>query len=99
MKYTRTDITKVLTAAGIECDKAGEAAMLIVRSLADALASGTVIELRGLGTFGQRVRKAQARYNPRTKEPVHVPARRSVYFRPGRELNNALILDPGSFTQ
>jgi hypothetical protein len=39
MKYTRTDMIKILVSAGIERDKAGEAALLIVRSLADALQS------------------------------------------------------------
>jgi nucleoid DNA-binding protein len=86
MKYTRTDMIKVLMAAGIERDNAGEAALLIIRSLADALGAGNVIELRGLGTLEPRQRKARTRYNPQTKEPIHVPARHTVFFRPGQEL-------------
>ena len=64
MKYTRTDMIKVLTSAGIERDKAGEAALLIVRSLADALNAENIIELHDLGTFEQRQHKLRTRYNP-----------------------------------
>ena len=90
MKYTRTDMIKVLTTAGIERDKAGETALLIIRSLADALSAGKVIELRGLGTLEPRQRKARTLRNPQNKEPIHVPARRVIFFRPGQELKAAL---------
>jgi len=88
MKYTRTDMIKVLTAAGIERDKAREAALSIVNSLAGALAAGKTIELRGLGTFEQRQRNARERRNPRTGEIVHVSKSRAVVFKPAKNLKN-----------
>jgi len=91
MKYTRTDMIKVLTTAGIERDKAGEASLLIIRSLANTLAAGNTIELRGLGTLEPRHRKARTLRNPQNKEPIHVPARRVIFFRPGQELKKELI--------
>ena len=90
MKYTRTDMIKVMTAAGIESGKAMEAALLIVRSLADALTAGKVIELRGLGSFIQRQRKARTRFDPRNRNPVHVPGGRCVIFKLSKNLKNKL---------
>jgi len=44
------------------------------------------IELRGFGTFGIKLRKARVARNPKTGEEVKVPSRKSVFFKPGREL-------------
>ena len=90
MKYTRTDMIKVLTAAGLEAIKARDLTGAILADLGTALAAGRVIELRGFGTFEQRQHKPRTRYNPQTKAPVYVPARRSVFFRPGQELKKAI---------
>lgn len=90
MKYTKADIIKVITTAGIEHDKAQTVTRLIVQSITAALASGNVIELRGLGTFKQREHKPRIRHNPKTGQRVNVPARRSVIFRPGSELKKIL---------
>ena len=89
-KFTRADITKVMTDAGIERAKAAGVALAIIRAMADALASGSVIELRGLGTLEIRERKACMAHNPRTGEAVSVPPRRRTVFRSGRELKAAL---------
>jgi len=48
----------------------------------DALARGDGIELRGFGTFKVRRRKARTGRNPRTGEPVEVPARNVPVFQP-----------------
>ena len=90
MKYTRTDMIKVMMAADIERGKAMEAALLIVRSLADALTAGKVIELRGLGSFIQRQRKARTRFDPRNRNPVYVPEGRCVIFKLSKNLRNKL---------
>ena len=44
------------------------------------------IELRGFGTFLIRQRKPRNARNPKTGEPVKVPARKAVQFKPGSEL-------------
>ena len=43
MKYTRTDMIKVLTSAGIEREKAGGIALAVVAAMANALTVGKVI--------------------------------------------------------
>ena len=49
-----------------------------------ALAGGTHIEIRGFGTFKVRQRRTRMARNPRTGEPVRVPARAVPVFKPSR---------------
>jgi integration host factor subunit beta len=95
-KFTRADITKVMTDAGIERAKAAGVALAIIRAMADALTAGKVIELRGLGTLEPRERKARAAHNPRTLAPVNVPARRVIFFKPSGKLKSTLKGEGGS---
>ena len=49
-----------------------------------ALATGEHIEIRGFGTFKVRRRRPRLARNPRTGEPVRVPARAVPVFKPSR---------------
>ena len=89
-KYTRCDITKVITAAGTDRPMAAGLALAIVKSMADALISGRTIELRGFGTLEPRQRKARIMHNPRNMAAVNVPPRRGVFFRPSGQLKQAM---------
>jgi len=51
-----------------------------------ALANGDNIEIRGFGTFKVRHRKARLARNPRTGEPVPIPARSAPVFKPSKYL-------------
>lgn len=44
------------------------------------------IEVRGFGTFKIRRRKTRMARNPRTGEPVEVPARAVPIFKPSKDL-------------
>jgi nucleoid DNA-binding protein len=89
-KYTRADIAKAIAGAGIESRTAAGLALAIVKSMADALIAGKVIELRGLGTLEHRARKGRTMHNPRTMAAVEVPARRVVFFKPSGKLKKAI---------
>jgi nucleoid DNA-binding protein len=91
-KFTRADIAKTITEAGIErVNAAGLAlALAIVKSMADALIAGKVIELRGFGTLEQRTRKGRTMHNPLTMAVIDVPDRRGVFFRPCGQLKRAI---------
>ena len=54
----------------------------------EALVRGDGIEIRGFGTFKVRHRKPRTARNPRTGEPVEVPARAVAAFKPSRHLSN-----------
>ena len=60
----------------------------IVQGTLDAIVTTLVeqgrIELRNFGVFEVKTRKPRRARNPRTGEPVEVPARRVVTFKPGR---------------
>ena len=56
----------------------------------DALMRGDRIELRGFGTFKVQHRTARTVRNPRTGEPVDVPARDVPVFRPSNNLRRLL---------
>lgn len=54
--------------------------------IADGLAKGEKIDLRGFGTFSVRESAARTGRNPQTGEPISIPARRVPGFKPGKEL-------------
>lgn len=58
--------------------------------IAQRLAEGGRVELRGFGAFSTRSREARQGRNPRTGEAVKVEAKRVPYFRPGKEMRRAL---------
>ena len=66
---------------------------IFFEEIAQRLAEGGRIELRGFGAFSPREREARTGRNPRTGEAVDVPAKRVPYFKPGKEMRNALNPD------
>lgn len=58
--------------------------------IAERLAEGGRVELRGFGAFSTREREARTGRNPRTGESVSVPAKRVPYFKAGKEIRNRL---------
>jgi len=54
--------------------------------IAESLAEGGRVELRGFGAFSTRHRDGRKGRNPRTGESVEVPEKRVPYFKPGKEM-------------
>jgi integration host factor subunit beta len=65
-------------------------------SIIGALHKGEKVELRGFGSFRTRERGPRRGRNPKTGEPVDVPAKRVPYFKPGKELKEYFTEEPGS---
>ncbi len=59
---------------------------LILDEIADALARGERVELRGFGAFSVRQRQSRTGRNPRTGESVHVPEKSVPFFKAGKDL-------------
>ncbi len=57
---------------------------IILNRMTDTLAEGGRVELRGFGAFSVRSRPARAGRNPRTGEPVEVPAKSVPFFKSGK---------------
>ena len=54
------------------------------------LTQGNRIEFRDFGVFETRTRQARKAQNPKTLEPVQVPAKRMVKFKAGRLMKQRL---------
>ena len=61
-------------------------------SMTEALARGERIEIRGFGSLRVRVLKAREGFNPKTREPIQIPARRKPLFRAAKELRERINL-------
>lgn len=63
---------------------------LVVEVLLDhmsaTLAEGERIEIRGFGSFSLDYLPPRQSRNPKTGEPVAVPGRYRIHFKPGKEL-------------
>ncbi|NMB49952.1 MAG: HU family DNA-binding protein [Bacteroidales bacterium] len=57
-------------------------------AIANELKSGGKVVLVGFGTFSVVERSARKGINPRTKETIHIPAKKAVKFKPGSELSS-----------
>jgi len=62
----------------------------VFEKVADQLANGGRVELRGFGAFSTRDRDGRDGRNPRTGEAVKVPAKRVPYFKAGKEMRDRL---------
>lgn len=63
---------------------------LVFESIIETLNQGEKIELRGFGSFRVRGRGARRGRNPKTGDPVDIPAKRVPYFKPGKELKELI---------
>ncbi|MCL2451081.1 MAG: integration host factor subunit beta [Polyangiaceae bacterium] len=73
----RTDLTKARAELVVNC---------VFDAMTEALQRGEGIEIRGFGSFTVRPYKPYSGRNPRTGEPVDVPAKRLPFFKVGKEL-------------
>ena len=63
---------------------------LFFDTLKEALLKGEEIELRGFGSFRFRKRSSRSGRNPRTGDPVKVPPKKVLYFKPGKNLKKMI---------
>jgi len=62
----------------------------VFESIVKSLRAGEKIEMRGFGSFRTRERKSRVGRNPKTGERVEVPAKKIPYFKPSKELKDAV---------
>ena len=55
---------------------------------------GERIEIRGFGSFRVGLRKARRGLNPKTREPIQIPARRKALFRVAKKLRERINRSP-----
>jgi len=87
----KSDLTRQLAESlHLSMREAGSIVNTIVEAMADALARGESIEIRGFGSFGVTRRNPRLGRNPRTGQSVAIPERRVPHFKPGKALRDAV---------
>ena len=95
-EHTMASVTKndlvnhIAETAGIKKVQAELAPSAVTDGIRAALAKGDKVTLVGFGTFQISDRAARKGRNPQTKEPIDIPASRSVRFKAGKGLKDAL---------
>lgn len=81
-------ITEVAEKAGLTKSAAAQAVDSTFEVISNALTQGDEVRLVGFGTFLTASRKATEGRNPRTGEPIKIPATRVAKFRAGKGLKD-----------
>ncbi|GHD49793.1 DNA-binding protein HU-alpha [Marinobacter persicus] len=75
---------------GLTKDKAGEVINAFTDQVSAAAARGEDVTLIGFGTFNIRKREARTGRNPQTGQEIQIPASKTVGFKAGKGLKNAI---------
>lgn len=85
-------IQQTANQTGLSKKDAEQAINTALELMTQALAQGDKIQLVGFGAFEAKERAPRTARNPKTLEPISLPASRSVAFRPGKALKDAVAL-------
>ena len=83
-------VSAIAHEAGLKKTDAERALSALTGAIQNALAGGKRVTLVGFGTFSVAHRKARMGRNPRTKAPMQIPAQKSVKFKPGKAMKDAV---------
>ncbi|MGN0667407.1 MAG: HU family DNA-binding protein [Huintestinicola sp.] len=88
---TKAELINAIAEKGGFSKKDAEKALnAVTASITEALVNQDKVQIVGFGTFEVRDKKAKEAINPRTKEKVMVPARKSPAFKAGKALKDAV---------
>jgi integration host factor subunit beta len=83
----KTDLINALRKeTGLSKSKSEQVVELFFDEMSNALARGDRVEIRGLYTIYAKNYKSYAGRNPKTGEPIEVPAKKLPFFKCGKEL-------------
>lgn len=83
-------IAAVSDSADLSKADASKAVDAVFDSVATALKGGATVRLVGFGTFSVTQRAASQGRNPRTGEPISIPASNQPKFKAGKGLKDAV---------
>jgi len=88
---TKTELSTLLAEqTGLTKSKAAECLNVLGDLLTEGLKTEGKVAWSGFGSF-QRIERAERKgRNPKTGEPINIPASKSVKFKPSRGLKDAL---------
>ncbi len=86
--------TELVDAVAVSADLSRASAARAVDAVTDAIVAALkkneVVTLSGFGTFTVRERAARIGRNPRTGNAINIEASKSLGFKPGKALKDAL---------
>ena len=65
----------------------------IFDSIGQALVEGDRVEIRGFGSFTVRERDAREARNPKSGDIVQIPAKKTPFFKTGKELRERVNIE------
>lgn len=87
----KTELVNAVSAAtGFTKKDAEKTVTAVIDSITDALSKGEKVQLVGFGTFEVRNRAAKQGHNPRTGDPMTIPASKLPAFKAGKALKDAV---------
>lgn len=79
-------VTAMAEKSGLPKQDCETALTAITETITDALQAGEKVQLMGFGSFEAKMRAAHTVHNPRTKEPMDIPAAKVPVFKAGKAL-------------
>jgi DNA-binding protein HU-beta len=89
----KAELLKKVTEGKPYRTRAGEVEQIVngtLEAIQAALARGEEVKLSGFGKFSAKAQAARQGRNPKTGEPIEIPAARRVRFSPGKGLLEAV---------
>ena len=83
-------INAVAEKSGLSKVDAKKAVEAYVETVSSELKEGGKVALLGFGSFSVAEKSARKGVNPKTKQPIEIPARKSVKFKAGAELTEII---------
>jgi integration host factor subunit beta len=97
---TKSELIEILTQrqSHLKADDVDLAVKTLLEMMANSLAHGERIEIRGFGSFSLHYRPPRTGRNPKTGDAVSLPGKYVPHFKPGKELReqvaNVMPLPP-----
>ena len=83
-------INAVAEKSGLSKVDAKKAVEAFVETVSSELKEGGKVALLGFGSFSVAEKSARKGVNPKTKQPIAIPTRKSVKFKAGAELTEII---------
>jgi DNA-binding protein HU-beta len=79
-------IDAIAEKSGLTKKDAEKALNATLAAISETLQQGEEVSIPNFGTFKVKERSARKGRNPRTGEPIDIPARKAISFSPGKSL-------------
>jgi integration host factor subunit beta len=77
-----------LSLPSVPAPQVGEAVKSLLEAMAESLATGQRIEIRGFGSFSLHSLPPRLARNPKTGESIELGHRARFHFKPGQDMRN-----------